>query len=170
MTADATCTIRKNAGSWYANLSHSRQNRMALTVSLAFITAFAMGTAMADSTQGDLIIHATGFADDSGQAVANLFSKGENVLEKPKTHVAVKILNGTATMTFAQVPYGSYAVTVYHDKNSNGEIDHNFMHMPAEPLGFSNGFKLSLFSGLPSYDKLHFEFSADSKPLEIIVR
>ena len=74
------------------------------------------------------------------------------------------------TLIFPHVSYGSYAVTVFHDKNGNNEIDHNMLHMPSEPLGFSNNFKLNLFSGLPSYEKLHFEFSAETKPLDIVVR
>ena len=138
----------------------------ALTVAVCLVTA----PALADSVEGDLVIHASGFADSSGQAVANLFFDGENVLEKPHAKISANIQAGMATMSFPHVPYGRYAVTVFHDKNGNNEIDHNILHMPSEPLGFSNGFKLGLFSGLPSYEKLHFEFSAGTKPLDIVVK
>lgn len=138
----------------------------ALTVTFCLLTA----PTLADTPQGNLVIHASGFADSSGQAVANLFLKDENVLEKPHIRISAAIQDGMATMSFPNVAYGSYAVTVYHDKNGNNEIDHNLLHMPSEPLGFSNGFKLGLFSGLPSYEKLHFEFSADTKPLDIVVK
>jgi outer membrane protein len=56
--------------------------------------------------------------------------------------------------------FGDYAVVVLHDGNDNGEVDHNFLGLPTEPLGFSNGFKLGLFSGKPTFEKLRFTFSS----------
>lgn len=126
--------------------------------------------AWADAVQGDLLIHASGFADDTGQAVANIFRAGDNVLRAPYIRVTAQIQNVKATLTFPTLTYGSYAVSVFHDTNGNNQVDHNLAGMPAEPLGFSNGFKLGLFSGLPNYEKLRFEFSADTKPLEIVVK
>lgn len=41
--------------------------------------------------------------------------------------------------------------------------------IPTEPLGFSGGFKVSLFSGVPDFDDLKFEFTAKSRPLAIVV-
>ena len=138
----------------------------------AWILTFCLLTTSvwADALQGDLIIHASGFADDRGQAAANLFRAGDNVLHQPYIRVTAHIHDGKATLTFPNLAYGSYAVSVLHDINGNNKVDHNLAGMPAEPLGFSNGFKLSLFSGLPSYEKLRFEFSADSNSLEIVVK
>ena len=59
---------------------------------------------------------------------------------------------------FKNLPYNVYAAIVVHDKNSNGIIDHRF-GMPNEPLGFSNNWKLSLFSGMPTFQKLKFSFT-----------
>lgn len=137
----------------------------ALVLSSCLITA----SALADAEQGNLVINASGFADESGQAVANLFRAGDDVLHPPHTFVTASIKNGKATLIFPQLPYGSYAVSVFHDKNSNNKIDHIFF-TPAEPLGFSNGFEISLFAGLPSFEKLRFSFDADTKPLDIAVR
>ena len=39
---------------------------------------------------------------------------------------------------------GIYAAVVFHDENDNGEIDHNALHFPAEPLGFTGGFSGAL--------------------------
>jgi uncharacterized protein (DUF2141 family) len=136
----------------------------------ALVTICLVATsAIAETGHRDLVVRASGFADESGQAVANLFREGDDVLHKPHILVTASIQNGKATLTFPQLPYGNYAISVFHDKNSNNKIDHNFVNFPAEPLGFSNGFKLSLFSGLPSFEKLRFTFGADMKPMEIIV-
>jgi uncharacterized protein (DUF2141 family) len=66
--------------------------------------------------------------------------------------------------------YGKYAVSVFHDENGNGTVDHNFLHFPAEPLGFSNDFHLGIFAGLPSFEKLQFEFTPGAEPVSILVK
>ena len=35
----------------------------------------------------------------------------------------VDIVDGGATTTFPDVPFGEYAVSAYHDENSNGKLD-----------------------------------------------
>jgi uncharacterized protein (DUF2141 family) len=159
-------------------VSHDRRNRgnrlhplpHGLAAALVLVFCLATNSVLADSAEGDLVIQVSGFADASGQAMAYLFHKGDNVLEKPETNVSASIVNGFATLTFPKLTYGTYAVTVYHDKNGNSMIDHNMLHMPAEPMGFSNGFRLGLFSGFPSFEKLQFDFSSDTKPLAIVVK
>lgn len=36
---------------------------------------------------------------------------------------------------------GDYAVAVYHDENSNGQMDKRVFGIPKEPYGFSNNFR-----------------------------
>ena len=40
--------------------------------------------------------------------------------------------------SFADLPSGTYAVSVMHDENGNGSLDSNFLGMPVEGYGFSN--------------------------------
>ena len=141
-----------------------------LVVAACSLAVAAAPFAWADTPQTDLVVHASGFAHERGRAVANLFRTGDDVLGKPAVRVTATIHAGKATLVFARLPYADYAVTVFHDENGNGELDHNFLHMPAEPLGFSNGFSLSLLSGLPSFEKLRFALGAEAKPVEITVK
>jgi len=128
-------------------------------------------TAVKASVQTDvLVVNASGFKHDRGVAVANLFREGEDIFRKPSIRVMANISNGKAVFAIPDLKYGTYAVTVFHDENGNGDLDHNMFHMPAEPLGFSNGFKMSLVSGLPSFEKLKFAFAPGGKPLDITVR
>jgi outer membrane protein len=39
------------------------------------------------------------------------------------------------------LPPGRYACAVYADRNGNGILDRNFIGIPKEPLGFSNGYR-----------------------------
>ena len=99
----------------------------------------------------------------------NFFREGDDLFGKPHLRIQAKIHNGEATFVFPQLEYGNYAVILFHDENGNGDLDHNILRLPAEPMGFSNGFDLSLFSGLPSFEKLQFEFGKKSQPVVIAV-
>lgn len=142
------------------------QSSIILTLAVClFKTAAAV-----DVPGNDIIVHVSGFTHAGGQAIGNLFREGDDVFEKPYLRVVAGIQQNTATLVFPSLPQGSYAVTVFHDENGNNDLDHNFLRLPAEPLGFSNGFKLSLFSGMPSFEKLRFSFGPDFQPLEISVK
>lgn len=55
-----------------------------------------------------------------------------------------------ATYAINDVPPGDIAVLVYVDENSNGFIDKNFIGIPKEPLGISNGYRPK---GPPVFDR-----------------
>jgi uncharacterized protein (DUF2141 family) len=59
---------------------------------------------------------------------------------------------------------------VHHDVNDNGRVAHDALGLPAEPLGFSGGFRLGLFSGKPTFAKLRFAFAAGGGALRVTVR
>jgi len=42
---------------------------------------------------------------------------------------------------FPGVAAGTYAVSAFHDENSNGKLDRNFMGIPREGVGASNNAK-----------------------------
>lgn len=80
------------------------------------------------------------------------------------------IQNGEARLEFADLPDGLYALVVFHDENDNGKIDQNALSLPKEQLGFSNGYRLGLFSGLPTFGKLQFRVAHPRASLDIQVR
>lgn len=60
---------------------------------------------------------------------------------RSKTGVAYQQIQaakmGNMTVKLRLLP-GSYAVAVFHDANSNGKLDTNFLGIPTEAYGFSN--------------------------------
>ena len=164
MTLDTPC-CKKTALQTYARYSGALLSQSSIILTLA-VCLFRTAAA-ADVPGEDIIVHVNGFTHARGQAIANLFREGDDVFGKPYVRVVANIQQNTATLVFPSLPQGSYAVTVFHDANGNNDLDHNFLRFPAEPLGFSNGFKLSLFSGMPSFEKLRFSFGSDFQPLEI---
>ena len=47
-------------------------------------------------------------------------------------------VGGVVTTSFEVEP-GEYAISVHHDDNDNGKMDTNFIGIPKEPTGLSNG-------------------------------
>lgn len=120
--------------------------------------------------EGVLEITANGFKDSRGQAIARLYRAGESVLGEPSRQVRAEIHDGVAILSFRELPFGTCAVVVVHDVNDNGRIDHSFLKLPSEPIGFSNGFALGLFSGMPSFERLAFAFSAEARAIDVTVK
>ena len=79
-----------------------------------------------------------------------------------------KIENGQAVCMFADVAPGDYAVSVFHDENSNGKLDRNFMGMPKEGVGASND--AAGHFGPPKYDDARFSYKGGRSVLAIHVR
>ncbi|WP_179320548.1 DUF2141 domain-containing protein [Winogradskyella helgolandensis] len=78
--------------------------------------------------------------------------------ENYKGHISA-IENKRCTVTFEGIPGGIYAVSVFHDENDNGKMDTNFMHIPKEDYGCSNG--ATGFMGPPKWKDAKFEIKAD---------
>ncbi|QWX83834.1 DUF2141 domain-containing protein [Cellulophaga sp. HaHaR_3_176] len=87
------------------------------------------------------------------------FLKLENVYKSEKTKALLK----ETTLFFDNIPEGEYAIAIFHDENSNEELDTNFFGIPKEDVAFSYG-KLKTF-GPPSYKECAFKVNADKEVL-----
>lgn len=148
---------------FYQATQISQTSRRRITI-LAYIVLLFSGVVQAESpTQGDLKVVVTGMKNDQGQLVANLFREGDDIHGHPLAKQQLAIVNKQATPIFPNLKMGRYAVLVFHDLNNNNDLDHNLLRLPAEPLGFSNGFELSLTSGKPNSQKLAFAVNAQTE-------
>jgi uncharacterized protein (DUF2141 family) len=64
---------------------------------------------------------------------------------------AVNAIDGTMTLSFADVPAGWFVISVLHDADSNSEMATNPLGIPKEGYGFSRNPKS--FFGPPGFDK-----------------
>lgn len=147
-----------------------RLHNLALLPAVTLMMTSATVTAGGLST-GTLTVRVSGFENAKGHAIINVFCEGQDVMQIEAACHRTKSLieNGQASFTFAKLPFGTYAISVFHDVNDNGKLDHK-MGIPSEPLGFSNAFHLSVLSGLPRFEKLKFVFREESKVIEIRLR
>ena len=113
-------------------------------------------------------VEIAGLRNDEGQAVCSLFSSAGDFPKKTGKAVAHStsvISNRHAACEFTGVPPGTYAISVFHDENSNGKLDTNFMGIPREGVGASNGAKGHL--GPPKFDAAAFRFAGGRLDLNI---
>ena len=76
------------------------------------------------------------------------------------------ISNGSAQITFHDIPEGTYAVNIHHDENNNGKFDKGWL-LPKEGIGFSNYESIGL-RNKPSFEKASF-FLREDKSISIKV-
>jgi len=115
----------------------------------------------------ELRIEVAGFEADGGQLGINLFRSDDEMFEHPYRVTYANISDHHAVVTLRGLPLGDYAVVVYHDRNSNGELDHHWLGFPNEPIGYSSDYRFGLFSGMPTFNKLKFHYQHDVQQLAI---
>ncbi|MEO7990393.1 MAG: DUF2141 domain-containing protein [Chryseolinea sp.] len=146
-------------------LSIMKQYILRITGSMCFL--FIAILCKAQQT-GTLTIEAINFTNNKGSAIIQLFREQDDVPEKPFKNVKAEIVHGKAQIIFNEIPYGNYAAILFHDENANGILDHK-LGFPNEDMGFSNQWKLSLFSGMPTFTKLKFSFKQQDTPYVISI-
>jgi uncharacterized protein (DUF2141 family) len=105
---------------------------------------------------------------DKGQAVCALFSSAADFLKKGEKAAARStsaISDRHAVCEFHGVAPGTYAISVFHDENSNGKLDTNFMGIPREGVGASNNAKGHL--GPPKFAAAAFQFKGGRLEMKI---
>lgn len=110
-----------------------------------------------------------GVAGNEGFIRIALFSsKASFPDQKPfKTYSHSLKASEKVEVTFESIPFGEYAVAVYHDKNGNNKLDTNFVGIPKEPYGFSNNHNPKLSA--PDYDKAKVEIRQAVQTLSVRV-
>jgi uncharacterized protein (DUF2141 family) len=74
-------------------------------------------------------------------------------------------LNGHGECNFTGLRPGTYAISVFHDENSNGKLDTNFLGIPKEGVGASNDAKGHF--GPPKFADAAFQFPGGHLELKI---
>jgi uncharacterized protein (DUF2141 family) len=100
-------------------------------------------------SQVTINVEVNGLKNNKGQVMIGIYNSDKTFLEKTFRGNVALIKKNKATATFANMPAGEYAISVFHDENSNGKLDVNFMGIPKEEYAASNGAKG--FMGPPKY-------------------
>lgn len=123
-----------------------------------------------ESQENVIHVDINGLHSDQGQVVCALFSSAADFprkADKAVAHANSEILGKHATCEFQSVPPGTYAVSVFHDENSNGKLDTNFMGIPREGVGASNNAKGRF--GPPKFPAAAFQHAGGRTDLKICI-
>jgi len=125
------------------------------TLCLSMITTIFLGQT------ADITIKVIGVEEVKGAMSIALYDKEEDFRSRDRFVAAedVPIESNTFTYTFKEIPYGTYAIAVFHDLDEDRELRKNWVGMPKEPFGFSNDAKGKM--GPPSYDDASFILKED---------
>ena len=142
-----------------------------LVIAEAFLLISSAALAQAPPPQENQIhVEIVGLRNDKGQALCALFSSSRDFpkkTEKAVAHSTSVISNRHAVCEFPGVAPGTYAISVFHDENSNGKLDTNLMGIPREGVGASNDVKGHF--GPPKFDAAAFRFAAGRLDLKITI-
>lgn len=118
---------------------------------------------------GTLLIVAEGFESEDGHVLIQLANSQEDYeADDEGFRVAkIKAAGGKATTTFEGLPYGEYALKIFHDENDNEELDIGWTG-PEERYGFSNDARALM--GPPDWDDAKITLDAPEKTTKIEVK
>jgi uncharacterized protein (DUF2141 family) len=87
-----------------------------------------------------LCIRVINLRNDHGRVICTIFNSPDAFPSDDKKSLrttSVPIVNRGAVCEFRGLPASTYAVVVYHDENSDGVFNQNWLGMPKEGFGFS---------------------------------
>jgi len=115
---------------------------------------------------GNITVSAKDLGTKEGKVYFGLYTENNFIKSAPLKGEVSEIKDGVASVTFTEIPAGTYAITSYHDKNENQKMDFDSNGIPTEDYGVSNN-EMNLY-GPPLWKDAKFEFDGTEKELELI--
>jgi uncharacterized protein (DUF2141 family) len=150
---------------------NSRTMRRFIALAILAILAAALPLRAENAASNTITVEVVGLRNNNGVEGCALFNSADGFPDK--TDKAIKTVNGKiesqrAVCVFSDVAPGDYAISTFHDENSDGKIARNFIGMPKEGVGASNDAKGSF--GPPKYDDARFNYPGGAKSMTIHIR
>ena len=139
----------------------------------SLVMAGVLGASAQVGQSGSMVtlnVQVGGFTDVAGAAGIAVWNAALGFPEEIEHAVATTyatIQGGVAIARFDQLEPGTYAITVYHDRNDNRRFDKNWLGIPREPWGVSNSVRPWLRA--PRFDEAMLDLGAGEKVVEIRV-
>ncbi|MDC8003548.1 DUF2141 domain-containing protein [Aureisphaera galaxeae] len=131
---------------------------------LTFLALLIAG--MVAQAQNTIEVTITKFKNNDGSVRVGLYDDKGKWLDNTYKSLSSTIENQEATVIFTDVPDGVYAISCYHDKDDNGQLNMFMGTFPSEPYGCSNGARG--FFGPPTWEDAHFEVNdQETRKLDI---
>ena len=91
----------------------------------------------------ELTIEVDRLLNSQGEISIGLYDNANSFTKPSKVYKGahIRISDSKLRYTFADIPNGVYAISLFHDENENNKIDKNFLGIPTEGYGFSNNIR-----------------------------
>ena len=138
-----------------------RLNFLITLLGLLATTVSAQQALSVSVSQGTVVLHMEGFNNIKGKAMCAMFTE-DKWLDSGYGSSA-RILDNKATCEFRDIPYDTYGIAAFHDKDNDDKFD-RFLGFPTEEGCFSNNAPATF--GPPSFNKARF---IHDKPRTVLV-
>jgi uncharacterized protein (DUF2141 family) len=123
-----------------------------------------------NKNKGNIIVEITNFKNNDGYVLAGLYNSAKGFPGSTESMIMRErgsITDKKAVIEFKDVPYGTYAVSGYHDENNNEKLDTGMFKIPKEGLITSNNAKGRF--GPAKFEDAKFELKSSELMLKIKV-
>ena len=130
---------------------------------------YAQDSVAVASESGTLVVMLKNLPNNDGMVMVALSNSQEDYEAEGEAFMGdmAKIKGKKSDVSFSPLPYGEYAIKVFHDEDEDKELDTNFLGIPSEAYGFSNNAEGSF--GPAAWEDAKFNFSSKKDTLSIIV-
>ena len=99
----------------------------------------------------DVEVHVRTVSSTAGEVRALLFGRTNWLSDNPTYAATVPAQPGEVVLVVRNVAPGTYGVVGHHDADNDGDVTRNFLGLPVEGIGFSNGVRIGLRA--PRFDE-----------------
>jgi uncharacterized protein (DUF2141 family) len=119
---------------------------------------------------GVLQIQVLGLKTNTGFVCFGLYNEASHfaIHKGSFRKVILPVTDLTCEWRLENIPYGDYAVMLYHDVNGNNKFDRHWSGFSKEPYGISNN--ASALLGIPKYKRAKFNLQEPMKTITITLR
>jgi len=121
--------------------------------------------------RGTVIVDITGFRNEEGRAGVLLFAGEKGFPDDPglaEAKAFSPIDHKRSRVVLENVPYGTYAVSVFHDEDGDGKPRKSFFGIPLEGVGASRN--PSMRFGPPGFNESSFTLDTPEREVSITIR
>ncbi len=104
------------------------------------LAIYSLNLSAAQEPNYTILVTINNIESSKGTLRVGLYNKQENFLQKPFKSISTEAKLGSVTVSFENIPNGTYAISLYHDEDNNQKLN-TFLKIPTEPYGVSNNTK-----------------------------
>lgn len=135
-----------------------------------YAAALAIGVILPGAAPGQslLMVRLTGFDSIRGIARIAVFDSSEfwpEDIEFSVRRISAAVTGDTVVMTVRNLLPGTYAISAFHDEDSDSVFDRGLFGVPTENYGFSSGARGSM--GPPDFEDAAFTLAADTLIMDV---